>query len=460
MKKRKRAQVSALEGLEPVQPNVAGIDVSSTQAHVCGPGREDGLERLALFRTTTNELLALARWLKQREVESVALESTGVYWIPVAEVLEGQGIEVLLVDSRPLRRVPGRKTDFSDAQWIQTLHSYGLLKGCFRPAGEVGQIRSLVRNKGVLVAEQGDWMRRMQKCLDQMNVRIHHAVADVSGATGMAILRAIVAGERDPRRLAALRDPRCRKSEEEIAEHLTGHWREDHLFSLGQALRIYDRLGESVEEYSREIERRLEQITPAERRGEKAPPPVQKEKARTLKRRKQTARRDLLFALAGCDLTMIDGVGVETAETVVSEYGLDFSRFATESEFVSHLRLSPKQAISGGKPLPQRKHSLTSSRTAKVLRMAAVSLKHSATALGAYFRRIASRKGLGVAIFACARKLAQLIYRMMRWGQGYMDIGVQAYEERFRAQQIRRIRSTAQQLGLVVVEGGGRGGLR
>lgn len=446
MKKHKSAAAPD-QGLEPVQPHVAGIDVGSTQVHVCGPRGEDGLPQLARYGTTTNELLALAGWLQQRQVRSVALESTGVYWIPVAEILESQGLDVLLVDTRPLARVPGRKTDFSDAQWIQTLHSYGLLRSCFRPCEQIAQIRTLVRNKALLVAEQSDWLRRMQKSLDQMNVRIHHALADLSGTTGMAILRAIVAGERDARQLARLRDPRCRKSEEQIAEHLTGHWRDDHLFSLRQSLQIYDRLGESITEYENEIQLRLAALTPEERRGRTAPPPLNREKAKALKRRKQNGRRDAWFALAGCDLTAIDAVGVETAETVLSEYGVDLAKFDTEDQFVAHLRLSPKQAISGGKPLAQKKRSLTSSRTANALRMAAVSLRHSSSALGAYFRRLASRKGMGVAVFATARKLAILIYRMIRWGQAYVDIGQQAYEERYQAQRVRRLRDTAKQFG-------------
>jgi transposase len=203
--------------LAAIQSNVAGIDIGSRQMYVCGPPREDGSRGIQAFATTTEAIQDCVRWLQQRHVRSVAMESTGVYWIPVLEILESSGLETLLVDTRPLSRVPGRKTDVQDCQWIQTLHSHGLLQGSYRPNEAISQVRTLVRQKTVLVREQADWVRRMHKCLDQMNVRVHHAVKDTQGTTGMAILRAIVEGERDPRKLAKLRDPRCRNSEEQIA---------------------------------------------------------------------------------------------------------------------------------------------------------------------------------------------------------------------------------------------------
>jgi transposase len=226
-------------GLPKIRPMVAGIDVGSDSHYVCAATRDGGTE-MRVFGGTTGELLKIAEWLQQSQVESVAMESTGVYWIPLFELLESRGIEVILTDARQLSRVPGRKTDAQDCEWIQLLHSCGLLQGCFRPEDTVSQLRSLVRNKAVLVAERSDWVRRMQKCLDQMNVRLHRAVSDVDGTTGMAILRAIVDGERDPVKLAKFRDPRCQKSEATIAEYLTGNWREEHLFNLTQGLKMYD----------------------------------------------------------------------------------------------------------------------------------------------------------------------------------------------------------------------------
>jgi hypothetical protein len=235
--------------LKVMRADVAGIDVGAEELFVCAPGPEEGLTQVMVFGTTTPELMKMAEWLKQWKVASVAMESTGVYWIPPYEVLESQGLEVLLTDTRQLSRVPGRKTDMLDCQWIQCLHSHGLLKGCFRPTESIVELRSVVRGKAVLVAERADWMRRMQKCLDQMNVRVHRAVSQLDGVTGMKMLREIVKGERDPRQLAKLRDPGCHKSEDAIAEELSGHWREDHLFGLAQGLKMYDSIEERLGEY-------------------------------------------------------------------------------------------------------------------------------------------------------------------------------------------------------------------
>ena len=418
--------------LKPRPYPVAGIDIGSRQMHVCAPVSSDGQTEVRVFATTTDEIVACAQWLEQLQVKSVAMESTGVYWIPVLEILANWGFETLLVDTRPLSRVPGRKTDVTDAEWIQTLHSLGLLQGCFRPSEEISQLRSLVRQKAVLVSEQADWVRRMQKCLDQMNVRVHHAVSDAQGVTGMRIMRAIVAGERDPRKLVALRDAGCQKSEEQIAALLTGHWRADHLFNLDQGLQMYDAIAERIAVYEREIQERMRQLTPPEFAEQQAPPLPNPARRKAMKRRKQEDKRQALFRVAGRDLTMIDGVGTETAETVVCEYGIDLSRFANEKEFVAHLRLAPRQAISGGKQLKKKRGNTKGTRTGQALRTAAVALARSPTALGAYYRQVSFRKGASVAVFATARKLATLIYRMLRWGQTYVDIGQKAYEEQFR----------------------------
>jgi transposase len=251
------------EGIAVLGRRVAGVDVGSKEHWVCAPLREGEGREVAVFGATTAQLEKMATWLIERRVESVALESTGVYWIAVYEVLEARELKVLLVDSRALARVPGRpKTDRKDCQWIQRLHSCGLLQGAFRPPEQICMLRTLVRDQGNLVAEQGDWVRRMQKSLEQMNVRVHRAVADLTGATGMALVRAIVKGEREARELAKLRDPRCHKSEEEIAEQLKGHWREDHLFSLGQALKMYEAIQERIQDYERAI---LEKLKAMER---------------------------------------------------------------------------------------------------------------------------------------------------------------------------------------------------
>jgi transposase len=387
-------------------------------------------------------------WLKQRRVESVAMESTGVYWIAPHEILERHGLEVVLVNTRELARVPGRKkTDRVDCKWIQRLHSCGLLTGSFRPAEQICMLRTLVRDKGNLVAEAGDWVRRMQKSLDQMNVRVHRAVSDLDGATGMAILRAIVKGERDARQLAKLRDRRCQKSEEEIAEQLSGHWREDHLFSLQQALRMYDAVQERIADYEREILRKLAEMERDDCRGQRTPTSNHPQKAKAIRKRGEEPLRQALYRMSGVDLTAIDAIGVGTVEVVLSEYGADLSRFATEKQFVSQITLAPRQAVSGGKPVKKKKRGSASTRVAAALRMAALSLRHSQTALGAYYRQIARRIGGDVAVFATARKLATLIYRLLKWGQPYVDEGAQAYEKRYQEQRLKRLTAMARDLG-------------
>lgn len=438
-----------LKGLPLIRQNVAGIDLGSERHWVCAPTLDGSGREIADFGATTPELVRMAEWLKAREVASVAMESTGVYWIAPHEVLEGQGFQVLLVDTRQLARVPGRdkKTDPTDCEWIQRLHACGLLRGSFRPEETVCMLRTLVRDKANLVAESGDWVRRMQKSLDQMNVRVHRAVSDIDGVTGMAILRAIVGGERDGRKLAKLRDPRCRKSEKEIAEQLSGHWREDHLFSLDQAVKMYDAVQERIAAYEKEILRRLGEMERDELRGQTASPLPNANKAKAIRKRGQEAKRQALFRMSGVDITHIDAIGVETVEVVLSEYGSDLSRFPTEKEFVSHATLAPHVPTSGGKPLKKKKPNSSSARVAAALRMAALSLRHSQTALGAYYRRIAQRRGGDIGVFATARKLATLIFRLLRWGQPYVDEGAEAYENRYRQMRIGRLHDTAKQLG-------------
>jgi hypothetical protein len=313
-------------------------------------------------------------------------------------------------------------------------------------------LRTLVRDKGTLVAERGDWVRRMQKSLDQMNVRVHRAVADLDGATGMAILRAIVAGERDPHQLATLRDPRCRRSEAEIAEQLTGHWREDHLFSLQQALKMHDAITETIEAYDQEILRQLDALALAESRDDQAPPPKNPQKAKAIKKRGEDPLRHALYRMSGVDLTTIDAVGVQTVSVVLSEYGADLTRFATEHHFVSHVRLAPHKPTSGGRPLTRKKKpGSATARVGAALRMAALSMRHSQTALGAYYRQVARRAGADVAVFATARKLAQFIYRLLRWGQAYVDEGAAAYDKRYHEARVQRLTTTAKDLGYKLV---------
>jgi transposase len=433
--------------LKTVQPNAAGIDLGSREHWVAAPPLPDGSSNVKRFGTTTPELLRLSDWLKQQQVTTVAMESTGVYWIPLFEILDSRGFEVHLVNSRQISHVPGRKTDIIDCQWIQLLHACGLLRGSFRPGDDICRLRALIRERNTIVDQRSDWIRRIQKSLDQMNVCVHHAVSDISGTTGMAIVRAIVSGERDPKALASLRDCRCQKSEDQIAEELTGNWRDEHLFNLKQALRVYDQLCSVVADYDAEILKLIDLLQPPESKDSSAPPPASKAKAKKFSQRGQESMRQALYRLSGFDVTTIDGIGVDTAAIIMSELGPDLSVFPDEAHFISYLRLAPNISRSAGKKVPGKFRAITSTRMCNALRMAATTLRNSKTALGAYYRRISRRKGASVAVFATARKLAQLIYRLIRFGQAYVDTGAEIYEARFTQRRLASYAKALKEMG-------------
>ncbi len=442
-KKRKRQPRS----LKTIQPNAAGIDLGSREHWVAGPPLPDESPNVERFGTTTPELLRLADWLEQQQIVSVAMESTGVYWIPLFEILDSRDLEVQLVNARQISQVPGRKTDMIDCQWLQLLHACGLLRGSFRPGDEICRLRALMRERNTVVSQRSDWIRRIQKSLDQMNVCVHHAVTDITGVTGMAIIRAIVDGERDPHVLARLRDRRCRKTEEQIAEELTGNWRPEHLFNLEQMLKIYDQLCAVVADYDSEILTYTESLQAQETKDSSAPPPASKYKARKFVANGQEPLRQALYHMSGFDMTVLDGIGVDTASVIISELGIDFSPFANEDHFVSYLRLAPNFSISAGKKLPGKFKSTTCTRVGDALRTAALTLRNSKTALGAYYRRISWRKGASVAVFATARKLAQHIYRLVRWGQAYVDEGAKAYEARYEKRRFETYTKALKEMG-------------
>jgi transposase len=448
--KRKKTKSTSPAALPILQPLVAGIDVGSTQHWVCGPPR-DGKPNVQVFATTTEDLNALADWLAKQRVKSVAMESTYIYWIPIFELLESRGIEVVLVNARTLHNVPGRKTDFSDCQWIQLLHSCGLLRGSFRPSDAITRLRTLHRQMTNFVVERGRCTQWMQKSLDQMNVQVHRAVSDLTGTTGMAIVRAIVAGDRSPKSLAKHRDPRCRKSEDEIARYLTGNWREEHLFNLAAALQHYDFLEKTIASYEARLLEELTNLHPPERKHESPSPHPNPTKEKTIRLRGGEARTTL-WRFAGADLTRIDGISTNTAQTVLTEIGPNLAAFPSEDHFVSWLRLCPRTPISGGKPLKKTKNGLGANRVAAALRMAATTLKNSKTALGAAYRRISRHKGAGVAVFATARQLARLVYRMLRFGHEYVDIGEAAYEEQYRVRRLAGLKESARSLGFTLQE--------
>jgi transposase len=394
----------------------------------------------------------MADWLKQCRIRTVAMQSTGVYWIAVFDILEAAGFEVFLVNARDTKNLPGRKSDVQESQWLMKLHTYGLLRNSFQPAQEIRRLRTYWRQRNDLVRSASRHIQRMQKTLTQMNVQLANVLADIAGMTGQAIIKAILAGERDPRELAAYRDPRVKATEEEIAAHLEGNWQEDLLFVLKQEQDGYEFCQRQMSECDHQIEQYLAQM---EDRRQGADLPVETRKGR-LRKTKQgnTPSFDLrqqLFRMTGKDLTQIDGIDVMTATTILSEVGWDMSKWKTENHFVSWLRLCPDNKISGAKIIGKGRLP-TNNRATNALKMAASCLRLSNTYLGAQFRRFRTKLGAPVAIKAMAAKLARLVYRMLRFGMEFVDRGAQFYEDQMHALQVRHLKWKAAKLGFQLTE--------
>jgi len=439
--------------LKRINRNAAGIDCGSKAHYVAVPPERDA-EPVCSFKTFTADLHRLADWLEACKIKTVAMESTGVYWIPIFEILEQRGFEVVLVNSRHIKNVPGRKSDVLDCQWIQELHSVGLLRGSFRPAAEIASLRAYLRHREKLVQGAASHIRRMQKVLVQMNLLLHNVISDITGVTGMRILRDIVAGVTDPMVLASHRDYRCRASVEEIAASLTGNYRAEHLFVLRQNLELFDTFQRQIQTCDGEIESLLRTLAAKQRRP-KAPVPSPRCKPKFCDNEPRFEIRDPLYRLAGADLTQIDSIGPYTALKLIAEVGTDMSRWPTYKHFTSWLTLAPKNKITGGR-LISSKTQPSANRAATVLRMCAMVVGRTSTALGAYYRRIAYRIGKPKAITATARKLAILVYRVLKGDLDYNDPGAQAYEDHHRTRTLRNLRNRASQLGfgLVNVETG------
>jgi transposase len=435
--------------LERIRPNAAGVDCGSTEHHVAVPPERDP-EPVRSFKTFTTDLHRLADWLKACGIDTVAMESTGVYWIPLYEILEEHGFEVVLVNARHVKNVPGRKTDVLDCQWIQELHSVGLLRGSFRPKAEIAALRAYIRHREKLVQGATSHIQRMQKALVQMNLLLHNVISDITGVTGMRILRDILAGVRDPQLLAVHRDRRCRASEQEIAASLTGNYRAEHLFALRQNLELYDTFQRQIKSCDDEIEALLRGLAAKQDHPEAAlPPPRSKRKPRNNEPKYDI--RGPLYQLAGADLTQIDTIGPYSALQLIAEIGTDMSRWPTERHFASWLTLAPNNKISGGRLLSSRTLP-SANRAASILRMCAMVAGRTSTALGAYYRRIAYRIGKPKAITATARKLAILVWRVLRGDFRYSDPGSDAYEAHHRLRTLRSIRNRAQHLGFGLVD--------
>ena len=432
-------------GLEIVHPHAAGIDVGNNAHYVAvRPDRDQ--EPVRRFECFTADVHGMADWLQSCGVKSVAMQSTGVYWIPLYEILEERGFDVYLVNARHTKNLPGRKSDVQESQWLLKLHTYGLLNNSFQPVSEIRVLRTYWRQRGEHVRGAATCIQRMQKALTQMNVQLANVISDISGLTGQAI----VAGERDTRKLAALSHPRIQASREEIAKSLEGNWRAELVFVLQQEVEMYDTYQKRIIECDQQLQKQLANLTVVTPPGIGQP---QKPKSKP-PAAKNAPRFDLsseLQRVTGVDLTRIDGIDVMVAETLISEVGLDMSRWKTESHFASWLGLCPDNRVSGDKVLARGTRRVVN-HAATALRQAANTLIRSRSYLGAQYRRLRTKLGAPKAITAMAHRLARLVYRMLKYGQAYVDKGTEYYEERFRQQQIQLLRKRAAKLGLQLAE--------
>jgi transposase len=449
--KPKSAKAKHNRVLGTFNPNAAGVDIGATEMHVAVP--PDRLEmNVRCFGTFTQDLLAIVQWFRECKVTSVAMESTGVYWIPLYELLEQEGFEVYLVNARHVKNVPGRKSDVQDCQWLQYLHSVGLLRASYRPAQNICALRSISRYRDNLLRSGVQHLQHMQAALDQMNVRLHHVIADLSGTTGMAIVEAILAGQRDPQELAKLRDPRIHATPETIAKALEGNWRLEHLFVLGQALQswkqVQQQLGQcdhKLEELSRQLEGKVDLAT-----NPLAPSAKYAGKVPKTKNQPQGAWREELYRQFGVDLTEVPGLSLGVVQTLFVELGADLSDFPTPRHFAAWLGLCPDNAITGGKVV-RRATRPNRQRIRVALRMAATSLHRSKTHLGETFRRLRARLGAPKAITAMAHKLARIIWHLITKGVSYDESIFALREEELLRRKQRQLRNLAHSLGFSLV---------
>lgn len=445
--KRKR-QISVDQNWEVIHPNAAGIDIGSREHWVCVPARS-ATPNVRRFGTLTGDLESLADWLKECGVIHVAMEATGVYWIALFQILEKRGLQVLLVNPRQTKHVAGRKTDVQDCQWIQRLHTYGLLEGSFRPADPYCVLRTYLRYRDELVAMRTVQTQHMHKALQQMNVQLVQVLSDVTGVSGLAIIEAILQGERDPVRLAGLVDKRVRAQRSTIAKALQGDYRTEHLFVLKQAWEQYLGLNARIQVCEERIVGEAASL-PDQLKVPRPLPERKKGRPASMDQMQGQDMRPVLFGKLGTDLTSIESIGVSTALVVLSEVGPDLSRFKSEKHFSSWLGLCPDNRISGGKVLSSRTRRVVN-RLANALRMAAVTLERSQSALGGYYRKMKARLGAAEGITATAHKLARLIYRLIKHGEDYVRQGLEDYETKYRDRKLKALQRSAQHMGFTLV---------
>lgn len=445
MKKRKRTE----EQLKLMHPNAAGLDIGAREIWACIPP-ERSESCVKQFGTFTPDLNRLADWLVNNGVDTVALESTGVYWIAVFEILEARGLRVYLVNARHIKNVPGRKSDFLDCQWIQKLHALGLLSGSFRPDQEMCVLRAYLRHRGQLIQHRAPHVLHMQKALQQMNIQLPLVLADITGTTGMAILRAIIAGERDAVKLAQLRNPACRSSEETIAKALSGSWKEEYLFVLKQSLEMYDFYTQQITVCDGQVQQHFAAIKP--RWDGKPDLTVLPTKSRSKSKNRPASNiRQEIIRLTGVDLVAVDGLSASLAETILSEIGTDMSRWPSEKHFASWLGLAPHNDISGGKVLRSRTLP-TANRAGQAFRQAAAAVIRSPSAFGAFYRRKRAQLGPMQALVATAHRIARTVYFLLKHRVPYQDMGAQTYELKQREREIAFLRKKAAKLGFTLAD--------
>jgi transposase len=448
---RRRKSKNVTVGLPVINPDAAGIDIGATEMYVAVPPDRD-TQPVRCFASFTEDLNSIADWLQQCRIRTVAMESTGVYWIPIMQILEKRGFDVYLVNARYAKNVPGRRTDVCDCQWLQYLHAVGLLRASFRPADNVCAVRSLLRHRDGLVELATCHVQHMQKALDQMNLQLHHVISDVTGTTGLAIIEAILAGERDVHKLARMRDPRIRASAETIAKSLVGDYRTEHLFTLRQSVALFRYYEKQIAECETEIQRLMNEL---EMKADPASRPLPSAKDSVRKCKVMPPARALslrveLYRVLGVDLTTIPGISVLSAQAVVAEVGPDVSKFHSAAAFSSWMGLCPDNDVSGGKVLWSGTRKVNN-RLATALRMAAQSLQRSESALGSFYRRIRSKLGAPKAVTATAHKLARIIYHMLRTGEAYDDSIFAQMEVNHRTRTENRLKAQAHAFGFTLV---------
>ncbi|MBT9141547.1 MAG: hypothetical protein DDT30_02147 [Dehalococcoidia bacterium] len=444
-KKHEAKQPKGRKSFPIINPNAAGIDIGSGEHYVAVPEDRDD-QPIRKFGCFTSDIEAMADWLGECRIDTVVMESTGVYWIPTFQILETRGFQVILVNARQVANVPGRKTDVSDCEWLQRLHTYGLLSGSFRPDDSVCVLRSYWRHRDNLIRYASAHIQHMQKALTEMNIQLHKVISDITGVTGMRIIGAIIDGERELVKLAEMKDHRIKSSADTIARALQGDYRQEHLFALKQALQLYEFYQQQIAECDREIEAYLRQFDSKVDLESNPLPPNKKTRRKPYKNEPDFDLRTHLYRIAGVDFTQIDGLDVTTVQTILSEVGLDPGDFPRYKNFTSWLGLCPNNRITGGRIKSSRTRKVAN-RAAKAFRLAAQSLANSKSALGAFYRRIRARLGAPDAITATAHKLARIFYHLWTTGESYQDPGIDYYEQKHKERTIRNMQKRANLLG-------------